>query len=56
MATTDKEMPITLHADFLDMGLVHLLETAYTVIIERRDNGIVIELYNNKADECIYND
>ena len=37
--------PITLRADVIDMGLLHLLETRYVVIIEQRDNDIVIELY-----------
>ena len=37
--------PITLRADVIDMGLLHLLETRYVVLIEQRDNGIVIELY-----------
>lgn len=46
MATIEETTPITLRADVLDMGLVHLLEEAYTVIIERRDNEIVFELYN----------
>ena len=38
--------PITLRVDVIDMGLLHLLETRYVVLIERRDNDIVIELYN----------
>ena len=29
----------------IDMGLLHLLETRYVVIIEQRDNEIQIELY-----------
>lgn len=37
--------PITLRVDVIDMGLLHLLETRYVVLIERRDNDIVIELY-----------
>ena len=38
--------PITLRVDVIDMGLLHLLETRYVVLIEQRDNDIVIELYN----------
>ena len=47
METTevDPEEPITLRADVIDMGLIHLLETKYMVLIERRENDIVIELY-----------
>lgn len=37
--------PITLRVDVIDMGLLHLLETRYAVLIEQRDNDIVIELY-----------
>ena len=37
--------PITLRVDVIDMGLLHLLETRYVVLIEKRDNDIVIELY-----------
>ena len=37
--------PITLRADVIDMGLLHLLETRYVVLIEQRNNDIVIELY-----------
>ena len=37
--------PITLRADVIDMGLLHLLESKYVVIIEQRENDIVIELY-----------
>lgn len=37
--------PVTLRADVIDMGLLHLLETRYMVIIEQRDNEIQIELY-----------
>lgn len=36
---------ITLRADVIDMGLLHLLETRYVVLIEQRENNIVIELY-----------
>lgn len=42
---TDQKEPITLRADVIDMGLLHLLETKYMVIIEQRENDIVIELY-----------
>ena len=37
--------PITLRVDVIDMGLLHLLETKYMVLIEQRENDIVIELY-----------
>ena len=37
--------PITLRVDVIDMGLLHLLETKYVVIIEQRENNIIIELY-----------
>lgn len=36
---------VTLRADVIDIGLLHLLETRYVVIIEQRDNEIQIELY-----------
>jgi len=42
--------PVTLRADVIDMGLLHLLETRYVVIIEQRDNEIQIELYNKNQD------
>ena len=47
METTevDPKDPITLRVDVIDMGLLHLLETKYMVIIEQRENDIVIELY-----------
>ena len=47
METTESEPedPITLHVDVIDMGLLHLLETRYVVLIEQRENDIVIELY-----------
>lgn len=47
METIDAEQksPITLRADVIDMGLLHLLESKYVVIIEQRENDIVIELY-----------
>ena len=41
----EHKAPITLRADVIDMGLLHLLETKYMVIIEQRENDIVIELY-----------
>ena len=37
--------PITLRVDVIDIGLLHLLETKYMVIIEQRENNIIIELY-----------
>ena len=37
--------PITLRVDVIDMGLLHLLETRYVVLIEQRNQDIVIELY-----------
>ena len=47
METTevDPKDPITLRVNVIDMGLLHLLETKYMVIIEQRENDIVIELY-----------
>lgn len=39
------EIPITLRVDVIDMGLLHLLESRYVVLIEQKDNDIVIELY-----------
>ena len=47
METTevDQKDPITLRVDVIDMGLLHLLETKYMVLIEQRENDIVIELY-----------
>ena len=47
METTevDPKDPITLRVDVIDMGLIHLLETKYMVLIEQRENDIVIELY-----------
>ena len=41
----EPEDPITLRTDVIDTGLIHLLETRYTVLIEQRENDIVIELY-----------
>ena len=40
--------PITLRVDVIDMGLRHLLETRYVVLIEQRENDIVIELYTKE--------
>ena len=47
METTevDPKDPITLRVDVIDMGLLHLLETKYMVLIEQRENDIIIELY-----------
>lgn len=39
------DSPIILRVDVIDMGLLHLLEAKYVVLIEQRDNDIVIELY-----------
>ena len=40
--------PITLRVDVIDMGLLHLLETRYVVLIEQRENDIIIELYTKE--------
>ena len=40
--------PITLRVDVIDMGLLHLLETRYVVLIEQRENDTVIELYTKE--------
>ena len=50
METTEvePEEPITLRVDVIDMGLLHLLETRYVVLIEQRENDIVIELYTKE--------
>ena len=40
--------PITLRVDVIDMGLLHLLETRYVLLIEQRENDIVIELYTKE--------
>ena len=47
METTEVESkyPITLRVDVIDMGLLHLLETKYMILIEQRENNIMIELY-----------
>ena len=49
METTevDPKDHITLRVDVIDTGPLHLLETKYMVIIEQRENDIVIELYKN---------
>lgn len=39
------ETPITLRVDVIDMGLLHLLESRYVVLIEQKNNDIVIELH-----------
>ncbi len=39
---------ITLRVDVIDIGLLHLLETRYVVLIEQRENDIVIELYTKE--------
>jgi len=44
----DPKDPITLRVDVIDMGLLHLLETRYVVLIEQRENDIVIELYTKE--------
>ena len=44
----EQKFPITLRADVIDVGLLHLLETRYVVIIEQRENDIVIELYTKE--------
>ena len=41
----EPEDPITLRVDVIDTGLIHLLKTKYIVLIEQRENDIVIELY-----------
>ena len=41
----EPEEPITLRVDVIDIGFLHLLETKYMVIIEQRENDIMIELY-----------
>ena len=42
---SEPEDPITLRMDVIDTGLIHLLETRYEVLIEQRENDIVIELH-----------
>ena len=41
----DPKDQITLRVDVIDMGLLHLLETKYMVLIEQRENDIMIELH-----------
>ena len=41
----EPKYPITLRVDVIDMGLLHLLETRYVILIGQRENDIVIELY-----------
>lgn len=43
---SEMTQPIEIRADVIDMGLIHLLETRYLVIVGQRDNEIVIELYS----------
>lgn len=40
----EKETPIVLRADIIDMDLLHLLESRYIVVVEKRED-IVFELY-----------
>ena len=40
--------PITLRVDVINMGWLPLLETRYVVLIEQRENDIVIELYTKE--------
>ena len=47
----EQKDPITLRVDVIDIGLLHLLETRYVVLIEQRENDIVIELYKNNKFE-----
>ena len=42
---SEPEDPIILRADVIDMGLLHLLEMRYDVLMEQRENDIVMELY-----------
>ena len=42
---SEPEKPITLRAGVIDIGLLHLLETRYDVLMEQRENDIVMELY-----------
>lgn len=45
MATTDAGTPVILRTDVLDMDLIHVLEKQYTVILDKRDNDLIIELH-----------
>lgn len=44
----EPEYPIALRVDVIDMGLLHLLASKYVVIIEQRENNIMIELYKKE--------
>lgn len=44
----EQKDPITLRVDVIDIGLLHLLETRYVVLIEQREKDIVIELYTKE--------
>lgn len=46
----EKETPIVLRADIIDMGLLHLLESRYIVVVEKRGEDIVFELYKKYKD------
>jgi len=41
--------PIVLRANIIDMGLLHLLESRYIVVIEKCGEDIVFELYKKIA-------
>lgn len=41
----EKETPIVLRADTIDMGLLHLMKSRYIVVVEKRGEDIVFELY-----------
>lgn len=46
MEITNKSRPVmVLRADALNMEVLRLFMTQYTVIVERKDNQIIIELY-----------
>lgn len=46
METTNTALPgMVLRTDALDMDLLRLLMSKYTVIVEKKDNEIIIELY-----------
>lgn len=46
----EKETPIVLRADIIDMGLLHLSESRYIVVVEKRGEDIVFELYKKYED------
>ena len=50
---TDQKEPITLRIDVIDMGLLHLLETRYMLLIEQRKNDIQIKLYDLRSFKCM---